>query len=793
MKSERSKNKITYLNIKMATSQKIEPSIKFDATNKLDPISTTPTVNHTTIMASITQFSSTIDKIRNILRLHTPSIVNEQSSNHICLYILARCLTIKKCTELKIPLDFAWENIVKQFRNVEGGKQRGYDLFYSPTEECFIKHVDTLFGTSSEDYPFKVRELEKHKQIVELIDKIDMDSIDLGVDAFGFVYEDELSHSKGARKNGEHFTDRKICDYMTKLVNPRVNADGVPESVCDPSMGTGGFLFTYQKFFKDAKIDVNWNIHKHRIYGQDVINSSVCKAKMNLYVNTNMVCENLVLRNSLTNDLQNTSFDIILANMPFGLKGVKHADCCERVKGLKIRGTKSEPLFLQLMMVSLAPGGRCAVVVPDGILVNPSSLHDETRKYLLDHFELKRVIKMKGQFFMNTSIQPSILFFENTGKPTTAIEFWEVVRNKKGDITESMIISVPRAKIDASCPFDMRRYLESDKPVANPAGFPMVKLGDYIEDLKTGKNKSDLVEGDYPFYMSNGISQYANTYQFDGEYVLTARCGSLNGSQYYVNGKFSASDFTYVLKPKESLTAKYLYYFMRFVDWTKWQTGTTMKGIRRDIITDFLMPLPPLPIQQEIVATLDRIYNPGTTELADTIKMTDKAMDLVLASPGGATLEPIVEAQRLIRKSAQMVADVKAQMVADVKAQMVAIMKAICSRCKDWTMIGSLYDTPKSEKKFNSKDMNNAGGVPFFNGKFNSPVGTHSEHSFDSEHDYFVMIKDGGGDHSSDSVGMGKFFSVKGKCAITSHNLIITPKTVNADLHRFMSIYLYFN
>ena len=80
------------------------------------------------------------------------------------------------------------------------------------------------------------------------------------------------------------------------------------------------------------------------------------------------------------------------------------------------------------------------------------------------------------------------------------------------------------------------------------------------------------------------------------------------------------------------------------------------------------MPLPPLPIQEEIVTTLDRIYAPGTTELADTLKMTDKAMDLVLANPSGATLEPIVEAQRLIRKSAQMVADVKAQMVAIVKS-----------------------------------------------------------------------------------------------------------------------------
>jgi type I restriction enzyme M protein len=92
-------------------------------------------------------------------------------------------------------------------------------------------------------------------------------------------------------------------------------------------------------------------------------------------------------------------------------------------------------------------GGRCAVVVPDGMLVNSSSCHNDTRKYLLDHFELKRVIKMKGQFFMNTGIQPSILFFEKTGKPTEVVEFWEVVKGDKGEITETMVVAVPCATI----------------------------------------------------------------------------------------------------------------------------------------------------------------------------------------------------------------------------------------------------------------------------------------------------------------------------------------------------------
>ena len=62
--------------------------------------------------------------------------------------------------------------------------------------------------------------------------------------------------------------------------------------------------------------------------------------------------------------------DVILANEPMGIKNIVHASCCERIKELKIRGTKAEPLFLQLFMQALNDGGRCAVIVPDGVLFN---------------------------------------------------------------------------------------------------------------------------------------------------------------------------------------------------------------------------------------------------------------------------------------------------------------------------------------------------------------------------------------------------------------------------------------
>ena len=360
--------------------------------------------------------------------------------------------------------------------------------------------------------------------------------------------------------------------------------------------------------------------------------------------------------------------------MPFGLKGIKHAECCERVKALKIRGTKSEPLFLQLMMVSLKRGGRCAVVVPDGMLVNGSTCHDETRKYLLDHFELKRVIKMKGQFFMNTGIQPSILFFENTGKPTTAVEFWDVIKGANGDIEETMVLSVPRAKFDASCSFDMRRYQEV-KAVANPAGFPMVKLGELVI-IESGKyiTKKEAMDEGFPIYGGGDACDYYSTTSNRNNRLVVAKDGVSLKCVRWVSGDFHLNHHGWTLQCNDSIPEKYLYYYLSMKQQQIYDmaTGSAQKGINQKTMEQFEVVVPPLAIQQEIVATLDRIYQPGTTELADTLKLTNQAMDLVLAQPNGATLEPIVEAQRLMRKSEQMVADVKAQMVAVVKASCVS-------------------------------------------------------------------------------------------------------------------------
>jgi type I restriction enzyme M protein len=638
------------------------------------PSTSSTSTNHIHSMSAVATFKTSIVRIRDILRGPGVAITGMDSMRHICLYVLARYVDIEKAKELGVPEKFAWEELMRVAQTVKGGVQFAFDLFYHKEEDCLIAHFDRLFGT--EKFSFDIKSPAKHKEIMEIMNRINVHITDECMDLLGWVYEQHLGtgSSSASRDLGQYFTHRAICEYLVRLCNPGFEEDGVPESICDPTMGTGGFLTTVIKHYRRAHADkpIDWKIQCKEIHGCDTDPKVAGIARLNLFMETGgHLAENLLTHDSLYNDLPQSGYKVILANMPFGVKQLVHADCCERVKDLKIRTTKSEPLFLQLMMVSLKLGGRCAVVVPDGMLVNTSNGHNGTRKYLLDNFELRRVIKMSGQFFMNTSIQPSILFFENTGNPTTAVEFWDVVRGANGDIQETMVLSVPRENLDAACSFDMRRYQEV-KAAANPAGFPM-KLLSEISNYDNGKTLSSdqkLEGGEYDV-MGGGMSYNGKTNKFnrEGETISISKSGASAGFVHFHAKKYWAGDcLTLVPKDNSCLAIKYLYYYLKLNDLTTSTVGSTIPHCKWEDIQNISVAIPPLSIQQEIVATLDRIYAPGTTELAETLKLTDRAMDLVLANPGGASLEPIVDAQRLIRKSAQMVADVRAQMVAVMKS-----------------------------------------------------------------------------------------------------------------------------
>lgn len=722
---------------------------------------------------SVKSLESVVKRVRDVLR-KGDGITDMDSMAHCVLFTAARMLDTATAAKLNVP--YTWDSVISKVlaKDISGADKAFKDI---------LEVLDSKFSTN--EFTWKLRVQDDFEKIVKLFNELDIHEVAKHTDVLGFIYEQHISTgSGGGRDLGKFYTDRQITRYLTELLGSDITA-GRPDSMCDATMGTGGFILSYIEYVTKMCPEVKWD--DYDLAGGDIDDKVAAIARLNVFLRTGKLFPMIRKRNTLKNDIGDSSdkrktFKRLLMNIPFGVKGLTLADdCCERIKEIVKVGTKSEPLFMTLTCQLLAEGGKAAVIVPDGVLVNCSKQHDTLRKYLLDNFKVLRIIKMRGKFFMNTGIQPSVIVFERSGK-TDVVEFWDVEKVSSGELVETCMLKVPREKFDDSYSFDMRGYqltnvhanhnefpmfklgdlisatkgqlqatkcdmgeypvmsisnkwshstftddgenvyiastssgassgpfetvvkyhmgkssstslmqklkikstdklsykflfyylnkiieqiektcekgscnktmnierflnivmpvpplpiqqeiVESLDLIYNKAatakaaatsikaqmaavmrsvgvrGYKKKKLGDVLEDLRTGKNKSDLVEGEYPFYMSNGISQYVSTYQFDGEYILTARCGSLNGSQYYVNGKFSASDFTYVLKPKAELNSQYLYNILRWVDWTPYQTGTTMKGIRREILTNYEIPIPPLAVQQEVLAILNEM------------------------------------------------------------------------------------------------------------------------------------------------------------------------------------------
>ena len=605
-----------------------------------------------TIMASVDVFKSAVVRIRDILRGPGVSITGMDSMRHICLYLLSRYMTRSKVRSLSVPDEFAWENLIETAQTKNGGLQKALDYFYHKEEDSLVNHFDRLFGT--EKFSFDVKNPQKHKEILEILNGVKMEDVDCQMDILGWVYEQHLktgSSGGGQRDLGQYFTDRPICDYMVNLCNPGFKYNDVPESVCDPAMGTGGFLTSYVKYYKKySEKSIDWKIQQKELHGCDTDPRVACIARLNIFMETGGNCpSNLITHDSLYGDLTQSGYDIILANMPFGIEGLTHAECCERVKSLKIRGTKSEPLFLQLMMASLNINGRCAVIVPETTLTNTSKLHVETRQYLFKNFEVLQVLKMKGKFFLNTSIKPVILFFQNSGKPTSVVEYSEISKNTSEEITKTVVKIIRREEFNDKVSFDLKLY---ETPVVAPIGNYTMKEIESLVESKNGKNipvRDRLESGTYPYYASNGIKGFVEKSLFEGPCALIGDQGSAwDKSAHYVEEKTKiyAGNHTIVLKAKQAdVNIKYIYYYLKMNDLSYYnKSSSIIPEMDKERFSKMQLPVPPLAIQTQIVATIDAL----SQKFDQSIEFTPIIFNMILLDPSGSSLKPLLDAHTQI-------------------------------------------------------------------------------------------------------------------------------------------------
>lgn len=249
------------------------------------------------------------------------------------------------------------------------------------------------------------------KIITGLDDLYEHDIADL--DMQGDLYEYMLGKLSAAGQNGQFRTPKHIREMMVELIAPTPD-----DVICDPACGTAGFLVSaaeyIRKHYEDEMTDEQWeNFGSKTFSGYDTDQTMLRISAMNLMLHS-IANPDIDYKDSVSKQ-NNVSgkFSVCLANPPF--KGsVDEESINDNLKAVT-NTKKTELLFLALFLRLLQKGGRCACIVPDGVLFGSSKAHKSIRKELIENHQLKAVISMpSGVFKPYAGVSTAVLVFVKT-------------------------------------------------------------------------------------------------------------------------------------------------------------------------------------------------------------------------------------------------------------------------------------------------------------------------------------------------------------------------------------------
>ena len=338
----------------------------------------------------------------------------------------------KEAFMLGLPYKSIFAGEVQVGDRVIDGNQLKWSVFhdfpaskmYSTVQEWVFPFIKELHGDKESAYSrymgdaiFKVPTPLMLDKIVTAMDEIYEQMAQIqGTDTRGDVYEYLLSKIATAGVNGQFRTPRHIIRMMVDMMDPKVD-----DIVCDPACGTSGFLVAVSDYLKDnRKQEVFFNKQNTDHYmnamfhGYDMDRTMLRIGAMNMMTH-GVDNPSIEYRDSLSDqNPDKDKYSLILANPPF--KGSLDYDIVSTDLLKVCKTKKTELLFLTLFLRMLKIGGRCACIVPDGVLFGSSKAHKAIRKEIVEGNLLEAVISMpSGVFKPYAGVSTAILVFTKTG------------------------------------------------------------------------------------------------------------------------------------------------------------------------------------------------------------------------------------------------------------------------------------------------------------------------------------------------------------------------------------------
>jgi len=552
---------------------------------------------------------------------------------------LVRFSVLSKENEMDIPviIKSLWDDILSK---------------HPTTQNIFLK-----------DKGFDIQRQSTFKKLIDKLNTLDLSKTDH--DILGNAYEEVIKDIMTGKVLGQFFTQPMVKKMMVKLINPQIFPDGKIETCCDPTMGTAGFLTEYLKHVlhqaNSKNIKPDWNFIKlHGLYGKELEPDTYQLAVSNMLISSGHMFEKLDRGDSIRQPITE-QYDTVLANPPFGIKGLKYDDfeSDKKIEYLPIKSDNAVSLFIQAIIYMLKINGRCAVVLPDGqdLFSKTNKTLIAVREFLMKSCDLKEIIYLPSGIFTYTTIKTCVFYFikKKNGKEileikkkeakagktypreykftkthqTSNIKFYDY--NPYEDI-KNLLVEVLIDKIaNNSYSLNYAEYMKDETDEEHYEEGVIVKtLGEICNiDYGTRIVKENNIEGDYPVFGSGRATFTTNTFNREGFNILIGRFALSQECVRLTNEKLFLNDSGLSIKPITNIILhKYIGYFILHNQDAiyNYARGSAQKNLDIDKFKSIKIPIPSIKYQKIAIEYLDALYasNKTSNEKIDELNLLMK-------------------------------------------------------------------------------------------------------------------------------------------------------------------------